>query len=140
VSAPTIGPRPTYYPIRMKMRAIEHRRAGWKMEEIIDLLEREFGHRPVQSTLSRWCDDAQHELDRAANTRRAAAKRAAESGGRLRLPRTDEFKLARMRGLRDAGLKDTQIAVVMAFDFGDGMSRDSVARALEDGRYRPGRA
>jgi hypothetical protein len=140
VSAPTIGPRPTYYPIRVKMRAIEHRRAGWTLEATIDLLEREFGHRPVQSTLSRWCDDAQHELDRAANTRRAAVRRAAASGGRLRLPRTDEFKLARMRGLRDAGLKDTQIAVVMAFDFGDAMSRDSVARALEDGRYRPGRA
>jgi hypothetical protein len=140
MSAPTIGARPTCYPIRVKMRAVEHRRAGWKIEEIIDYIEREFGHRPVQSTVSRWCDDAQHQLDRVANVRRAAARRAAESGGRLRLRRTDEFKLARMRGLRDAGLKDTQIAVVMAFDFGDGMSRDSVARALEDGRYRPGRS
>lgn len=125
------------YPAKMVTRARELRGAHWTCEEVANLLEREFGHRPVQSTISRWSDPRQQRTDAASNQRRSARQRAEESGGRFRaLPQTPEFKLARMRGLRDeAGLKLRQIARVMAFDFGDEMTASTVARVLEENRY-----
>lgn len=125
------------YSIRMVGRTRELRDAGWTCEEVADHLHAEFGMRPVQSTISRWADPSQRLKDATTNSSRSARARAERSRGRFRrLPQTPEFKMARMRGLRDeAGLKVTQIARVMAFDFGDVMSRDTVERALASNEY-----
>ena len=90
-----------------------------------------------KATVARWvrAESARRwhqDMDRHAGDR-AAERGSAPMGPREARP---EFKLSRMRALREeAGMKDAQIARLMAFDFGDVMSHDTVARALAEGKY-----
>jgi DNA-binding transcriptional MerR regulator len=135
VSAPSFGG----YPITVIQRARELREAGWTLDQISELVERETGTRPACSTVHRWTDPAQErrhrERGRARHRRWSAA--GAGAGGRLGSPRSSpEFKLARMRALSEsARLSDAAIGRLMRFDFGDALSAVQVAHALRTGRY-----
>lgn len=88
----------------------------------------------AQSTLKRWADPEFHraEIERAARNgrqRRATNRRPAACY-------TEEFKVERMRELRDRGLSFAAIGQVAAVWWGDELPDDAVSRILGsiDGR------
>lgn len=122
--------------MKVVTRARELVAAGWSAERTAELLGEE-GVPVGINTVRRWTDQktrlADQERDRARAARKARAAGAGPMGPRHATP---EFKLARMRALREtARLKDAQIARVMALDFGDVMSDDTVSYALARGEY-----
>jgi len=132
-SVPARGRR---HPIKVVVRAREHVRAGWSIAETTRLLEREFGVTVDPRSVRRWTSDRyRRALERAERERRR--RRSMEAGARPMGPShaTEEFKLARMRKLRELGLSASDIAALMGHDFGDGLSAWQVRRALETGRY-----
>lgn len=118
-----------------KARAIELRQAGWSLSEIRALLTRE-GVRPVPSPNTIWC-----WVNEKANARQNAHKRRADRARRLarsefRWPgvRSTDWKLARMRRLKEAGMSCAAIAIVMSIDFPDTpLSQWQVDGALREG-------
>lgn len=132
-SVPARGRR---HPITVVTRARELVAAGWSPEEAVGLLARD-GVTVDPRSVRRWTDVKVRRgfEDR---DRERQAQRAAAAGGRPMGPHhaTPEFKLARMKALREeVQLKDAQIARAMRHDFGDEISREMVAHALETGRY-----
>jgi hypothetical protein len=127
-SVPARGRR---HPITVVTRARELARGGWGPEEIVRLLARD-GVTVDARSVRRWTDaKVQRAYER--HERERQARRAKAAGTRHATP---EYKLARMRALREhVSLKDAQIARLMRHDFGDEISRDMVAHALATGRY-----
>jgi hypothetical protein len=132
-SVPARGRR---HPITVVTRARELAAGGWGAEEIVRLLARD-GVTVDARSVRRWTDaKVRREYERHERERQARRARTAGTGPMGPRHATPEYKLARMRALREsAGLKDAQIARVMAHDFGDEISREMVARALADGVY-----
>lgn len=95
-------------------------RNGWKPYSIAKLFKRR-GNAVSETTVTAWVDPETAERRRAEGRQRARAKSAAKTRGRLGAgpPRSPEFKIARMRSLRDLGVSYAAIATVMNFDFPD---------------------
>lgn len=112
---------------------------GFNAPEIHRLFERRgVDPLPALVTIHRWVNEEYRRRNDQVAVARRAERRAEEAGGRLRLPQralTPEFKLARMRLLRDIGLTDSQIARLMRLDVGDELTRSHVRHALELERY-----
>lgn len=117
------------YPAKAVMRARELHGAGWSISKITVLLEREFGRRPGRPTVRSWVDQewAEH----------ARRRRLADPDKRLRWtpsPRTNaspQWKLARMRELRERGLSYLAIAAVAEVWWGEATTGPTVRYRLE---------
>jgi hypothetical protein len=96
------------------------REAGWSYRAIASLLTRR-GSPVADTTVAEWCDPEKAARRRRRNLRRMAAANSQRNHGRLGAgpPRSMEFRDARMRSLRTAGLSMNAIAKVMTFDFPD---------------------
>lgn len=120
------------FPVSAALRARELRSAGWQLRSICDILEREIGSRPDVSTVQRWANPDVDEKNREKSRRSYWRTRAARGGkgfGRLGHPHhTKPYQEARAVALvRNAGLRTTQAALVMAFDYPDhGWTADRV--------------
>jgi hypothetical protein len=132
-SVPARGRR---HPITVVTRARELARGGWGPEEIVRLLARD-GVTVDARSVRRWTDaKVQRAYERHERERQARRAKAAGTGPMGPRHATPEYKLARMRALREhVSLKDAQIARLMRHDFGDEITRDMVSHALEMGRY-----
>jgi hypothetical protein len=108
---------------------------GWTPTEIRDHLVRR-GVQVTSTTIARWTNAKAAKRQAAQRTQHNRAVSAGRSGRLGNSRATPEFKLARMRALREqTAMRDAQIARLMAFDFGDVMSRDAVNAALANNRY-----
>ncbi|HEY4452342.1 MAG TPA: hypothetical protein VGN13_12205 [Solirubrobacteraceae bacterium] len=120
----------TRYTSKIIARASEHVAAGWTVARTIDLLESEFGSRPHATTVRLWTDEKYAKRHRAANRARSR-RRWRETHPLAPIQRTTgEWRLARMRQLRDAGLSHEAIGVVAGVWWGQELSGDTVARKL----------
>lgn len=124
------------HPMTVVTRARELVASGWSYEATARMLAAE-GATVSACSVRRWTNrrarDAMEQREQLRQARKAEAAGANPMGPYHARP---EFKLGRMRTLRDeVGLKDAQIARVMRHDFGDELTRATVARALETGRY-----
>lgn len=118
-------------------RARELTGDGYPAETVVRMLYEQMDVVVHRSSVRRWATRRGERAAAADNLRRAAVK-ARKNGARgIGNPRSGpEFKLARMRALRDvARLKDEQIARVMEFDYDDPITCDMVRYALKTGRY-----
>jgi hypothetical protein len=123
------------YPVNLVTSVRRYADAGWSIAQLLDFIEREHGFRPHQSTISRWLDPAQRARDARTNERRAARRRAEETGGRhLRAGQTPEFKIARVQALRRGRLSFDAIAVVMSLDY-EAINGEQIRHALAVGHY-----
>lgn len=104
--------------ISTKLRVIELYEAGWLPAEIQELLRQEgIEPAPSRNTIWAWTHPRKAEKQARrdlAKTRRWRTERASFSWPGVRGP---EWKLERMRRLRDTGLSYAAIAKVMSFDF-----------------------
>ena len=126
----------TVYPAQLAVRAREHFEAGWKLSEIVRLIEREYGRRPNWRTVKSWVDP--EWADRQKEKMRPVERRRRERHGERR-PRTDlsdEFKLARMRDLRDRGISYHAIGQVAAVWWGEELNVEQVSSWLGRGERR----
>jgi hypothetical protein len=132
----SVPARARRHPMTVVTRARQLVAAGWTAEGAARLLARE-GVTVDARSVRRWTDRrVQAAMELAEHDRTARKARQAGAGPMGPRHATPEYKLARMRALRErAGLKDAQIARVMTFDFGDVLSREMVRDALEHGRY-----
>lgn len=118
---------------KVRARALEHLDAGWSVYATARLMRAE-GMPVAQSTLKRWADPKFHraEIERAARNgrrRRAVSRQPARSY-------TDEFKVERMRELRERNLSLLAIGQVAAVWWGEELTDEAVGRILgsTDGR------
>ena len=124
------------YPAAVMQTARRMSAGGWTAQEIRDYFLRH-GIRPAPhwTTIKVWTDEAyaeRHAEKRAAHNR----SRSAAKTGRLGRPdHTPEFKLSRLRALRETGMSTATVAQLMRFDYGDPISEGQVEYALEVGRY-----
>jgi hypothetical protein len=113
--------------------------AGWGERAIVRFFA-EDGITVSERTVKRWTDPELVERD-AANDRRRKREAAGRRSGRLAdhigARATAEFKLTRMRALKErAGMGCGAIGRVMAFDFGGPpLTASQVRHALAAGRY-----
>lgn len=113
---------------------------AWTYRELARAVEREYGTRPSPNTICRWVNPRAAARNNHSSNRARARKRAENNGGRLLSSRhkdglTPEFKLARICGLRAAGLSHRAIAAVMRFDLGEPITSHHVEYAMQTGRY-----
>ena len=113
-------------------------RAGWTPHQIAGIFrKRGVDPCPPPNTIRYWLRggldmEKQRELDR----RHKARVRAERSGGRIvSRAATPEFKVARIRGLRELGVSYAAIAKVMTFDFGERITEKQVRDAAVTGTY-----
>lgn len=135
-STRSVPARARRHPMTVVTRARELVAGGWTAEDAVRLLARD-GVVVDAASVRRWTDPRARALMER-QLRERNARKSAAAGARPMGPRhaTAEFKLARMRVLREqAGLKDAQIARVMCLDFGDELTREMVTHALEHDRY-----
>lgn len=106
--------------VQTKVRANQLREAGWSLLQIQAILERE-GVRPVpsQNTIWTWVTAKAHTRQNTQKRLADRARRIAVSEFRWPGVRSPEWKLARMRRLREAGMSCAAIATVMTIDFPD---------------------
>lgn len=117
--------------IATKNQALRYKEAGWTDEWIAEQLG------VGKTTVGNWVKPHRARKNQEAversHARRATTRGARPLGHFLARP---EFKLARMRALRDeAGVTYTGIAKVMWFDFGDPLTQSQVRHAIASGRY-----
>lgn len=124
------APTNEVYPGRVVARAREHFKAEWGVEEIRRLLEREFGRRPSWHTVKGWVDPRFAERRRTIIRKTNRAYRLRRDGRRPVRQVSDEWKLARMRELRDRDLSFLAIAQVAAVWWGDELTDEAVSRVL----------
>lgn len=132
-SVPTRGRR---HSIAAVTRARALYEAGWTQVDIRRLLIRErLVDDVAPTTVTRWVNaEAQQTWE--ANIRDARAARAKRRGERpMGYPHArPEFKLARVRALRAAGMKMSDIAIVMSHDF-EPVTEAQIRHALRIGRW-----
>jgi hypothetical protein len=129
---------PTGYPITAIVTARKLRAAGETLAEIAEFIGQQYGTQPSTNTISVWTNKkaakTRHKYNRSRQRNRAAG--GGITGARLgRKEHSSEFRMARMRALRAAGLKDPQVARVMQFDYGDPMTAHMVFHAFVTGVY-----
>ncbi len=142
MSATQIPARGRRHPMTVVTQARRYAEAGWKPMEIVRFLADDGIVVSLRSVI-RWTNpdvvraDLRHSI---ARRRRDATRRSGRLAMHITNP-TPEFKLTRMRALRELPVSYTAIAKVMAFDFGDTwLTDDKVRYALEIGHYPKERA
>ena len=116
------------YTAATMMRARELREAGWFYKDIAMLLERELDLRVTYKTVERWCiPDELRERRMEYQRRHRARERAQTSTPRASTP---EWREARMRELRDAGMNLTAIGICSTVLWGVPLSREQAGRML----------
>lgn len=126
------------YPASMMQRAREHHLSEWNIREIGELLDREYGRRPSETTIRCWVNPKIKARQDAQSNARRVRKRNERNGGRLLIPAltrthnrlSDEYKTNRMRALRALGLPVATVAKVVSFDFGEEITPYKVSKAL----------
>ena len=121
------------YPSSAVVRAIELRAAGWSFRRIASLIERETGYRPAATTVQLWCSPHAYQ-ERLRNTRRRCDARRKALQHKPLVRTTAEWRLERMRELRDRGLSFAAIGQVAAVWWGEELSEIRVAKRLKNGR------
>jgi hypothetical protein len=118
------------YSVVVVTRAREHVAAGWSAYKTCRLLEQEFGVRPNLTTVRTWTDPEYAERF-AEKNRRTARRSWTRTVGRKPHARTSaEWRLARMRELRDCGLSFHAIGQVAGVWWGEELSDDQVSKIL----------
>lgn len=111
----------TPWPSSVVIRAQQHKKAGWSLREICNIIERETGRRPSPYSVLRWVDPEQHakHLNECKRRRRVISLDGAENGGRLgQGHHTKAYQQGRARALvSEAGLTVGSAAKAMSFDY-----------------------
>ena len=136
---PPVPPTPPANPAgrghdgRTRARAVELVAAGWSVYRTVRLMRAE-GLYVTENTVKRWTDPDfnRREIERV--TRSARKRRA--SGRQPAQCHTNDFKLERMRELRDRGLSYHAIGQVAAVWWGEELSDDQVTAWLGRGERR----
>lgn len=100
-------------------RVYELNEAGWTPTQMLLVLADEGFDRPSLTTIYLWLRPDYRERSRVANQRRSARRSASSGSFHWPARRSPEWKLARMRVLKDAGLSCEAVATVMTLDFPD---------------------
>lgn len=121
--------------MRTVLRVRELNAAGWTPTQMLEVLEREGFSVPSLTTIYLWLRPDYRERSKQATARRAARRSAATSDLRWPAKRSPEWKVARMRQLRDETcLSFAAIAAVMTHDFPDTpVTARSVEHTLKHG-------
>lgn len=120
------------YPAAAAHRARELREAGFSLSKVGELIGREFGAQPSDSTLMAWTSDG-YAARR--YKRREHLRVAAYTGRRGASHHSTVARYARLVALRDAGLGFRSVAVVLNLDYGDDFTEDQIRAAIRRGRY-----
>jgi hypothetical protein len=111
------------------VRARELHGSGWSYRKIAELIYRETSHRPAATTVALWCySESRRRSSLDAQNHKGAVRRATKRRINRRL--TPEWKLERMRELRDAGLSFDAIGRVSGVWWGESFSDEQVARRI----------
>lgn len=107
---------------------------GWSIYGIAKLMRRQ-GTSVDETTIAEWVDPQLAERRRLLQARRYRINSARKTQGRLGAgpSRSPEFRLERMRNLRELGVSFNAIAKVMTFDFpGEPITEDQARHALRN--------
>jgi hypothetical protein len=131
-----IPARGNRHPMTVVTKARHLAEGGWRPFEIVRLLA-EDGIHVHASSVQMWVDPtvAEKRRRRGIERRRRDATRRSGRLAHFVTNATDEFKLVRMRALRERGLGANAIAKVMTFDFEETLTQRQVEYALKTGRY-----
>lgn len=127
-------------------RARELHAAGFPKKRIAKIVADEFGlpAPPTANTITAWVDPELAERWKDANRiRKRHRLRSATLSVVQGAARSDDWKLERMRALREGGLSYRAVAAVMSLDFPDDpVTEDQVryALAVDDTTWRTGRS
>lgn len=112
---------------KTRARAIELVDAGWSVYRTVRIMRKE-GLYVTDGTVKRWVDPKFNELEIERVTRNGRKRRA--SSRQPARGYTDDFKLERMRELRERGLSFLAIGQVAAVWWGEELSDEVVSRVL----------